>query len=356
MARTQVSTRRRRFDKRRAAAFRHRPPAAYIAIAVVVALAAACIGFWRAGGANAGVWWEIGKAGLGVLAIAVLGGVTAAAFRQREREREHESRKDDERAKFVSELWDAYHKAKAVRRELTGAGIKMLLLEDRRDFDEQQRETLAEQMGDLNDAQLIVEKLIRTVRRERREVFTRSEDPHLDYGDRLLLLLTVAEKYVRKVLNNWEEQFQPDEKYRGRMLGFLDKADKPLGLNRMTVALERTADIVYSLRSESRSGYVESADREEDCDLWDDGLGVGKGKKSERIKKPPECAQATEEEREHWYVVLDQVWDERRQGHWSRVIGPFDDKRALEGWVADRELQAFYDAVTISTPDEAVPT
>ena len=45
------------------------------------------------------------------------------------------------------------------------------------------------------------------------------------------------------------------------MLGFLDKADKPLGLNRMTVALERTADIVYSLRSESRSGYVESADR-----------------------------------------------------------------------------------------------
>ena len=109
----------------------------------------------------------------------------------------------------------------------------------------------------------------------------RSEDPHLDYGDRLLLLLTVAEKYVRKVLNDWEEQFQPDEKYRGRMLGFLDKADKPLGLNRMTVALERTADIVYSLRSESRSGYVESADREEDCDLWDDGLGVGKGKKSE---------------------------------------------------------------------------
>ena len=61
-----------------------------------------------------------GKAGLGVLAIAVLGGVTAAAFRQRDREREHESRKDDERAKFVSDLWDAYHKVKAVRRELDG--------------------------------------------------------------------------------------------------------------------------------------------------------------------------------------------------------------------------------------------
>jgi hypothetical protein len=258
------------------------PPVAYVIAAVAVL--AAVLGFWQAHHrGNQGVWWEVGKTGLSVFAVAVVGGVTAAAFRQRERNRERESRKDDYRAEFISDLWEAYHKTKAVRRELRGAGIKQRLARERPDFDEEQREMLADQMSNLNDAQLTIERLVRTVRRERCEVFTRS-DPDLDYGPRLLSLLTVAEDYAGNVLSDWEERFAPHKEHRGCVVGFLGSASEPRGLNRMTAALERAANIVYSLRSENRSDQYAPDDPRIDLDLWDENRGVTE--KSERITRP----------------------------------------------------------------------
>jgi hypothetical protein len=264
-------------------------PVAYVIFIAAVAVLAAVLGFWQAHHrGNQGVWWEVGRTGLSLFAVAVVGGVTAAAFRQRERNRERESRKDDYRAEFISDLWDAYHKTKAVRRELRGAGLEQRLARERPDFDEQQRETLADQMSNLNDAQLTIEGLVRTVRRERCEVFTRSK-PDRDYGPRLLSLLTVAEDYAANVVSDWEEQFAPHKEHRGCVVGFLGSASGPRGLNRMTVALERAADIVYSLRSENRSDHYELDDPLIDCPLWDETIGIKKNDKSERITKPAGC-------------------------------------------------------------------
>jgi hypothetical protein len=101
--------------------FRWLPVAAWVVAAVAVAMIA--IGLVAADGKSGGIWFELARTGLGVLAIAILGGATAASFRSREAHRESLHRRDEYRAAFVGELWEAYHRIKAVRRALRAAGF-----------------------------------------------------------------------------------------------------------------------------------------------------------------------------------------------------------------------------------------
>jgi len=241
----------------------------------LLALVAAALGFGLAG--YGAFWFELGKTALNVIAVAVVGGITAAAFRKREGDRDRERLKDNYRSEFISDLWDAYHKAKAIRRELAAGGVTQQLEGGAAvsTLSADKRALLAAQMSVLNDAQLTLEKLYRTVRREEDEAFP-------GYGPRLRSLLRLAETYVRDVFHAYEEP----ERERDELVCFLGKAEQPGGLNRLTVALERAAVIVYSLRSGASSTARLPSDPLEDCDLWS-GKGVPRSDKHEKDDKPP---------------------------------------------------------------------
>lgn len=241
----------------------------------LLAMVAAVLGFSLAG--DGSFWFELGKTALNVIAVAVVGGITAAAFRKRESDRDRERLKDNYRSEFISDLWDAYHKAKAVRRELAAGGVTQRLKSGVAvsTLSAEQRALLAAQMSVLNDAQLTLEKLYRTVRREEDAVFP-------GYGPRLRSLLRLAETYARDVFHAYEEP----ERERGELVCFLGKAERPGGLNRLTVALERAAAIVYSLRSGAGGTARLPSDPLEDCDLWS-GKGIPGSDKHEKDDEPP---------------------------------------------------------------------
>jgi hypothetical protein len=248
------------------------PVAAGIGLLAVVA---AVLGFGLAG--QGAFWFELGKTALNVIAVAVVGGIAAAAFRKREGDRDRERLKDSYRSEFINEVWDAYHKAKTVRRELAAAGVTQHLKSGAAltTLSAEQRALLVAQMRVLNDAQLTLEKLYRTVRREADEVFP-------GYGRRLRSLLRLAESYARDVLHAYEKpDGDPDA-----LVCFLGKAHRPGGVNRLTVALERAADIVYALRSGAGRRTRPPTDPLEDCDLWSGGE-IHRSDKHEKDDEPP---------------------------------------------------------------------
>lgn len=259
------------------------PVAAWVVAAVAVAMIA--IGLVAADGTSGGIWFELARTGLGVLAVAILGGAAAASFRSREARRESLRRRDEYRAAFVSELWDAYHRIKAVRRALRAAGFGA----PQGELSAKQALDFHAQMDILDDAQLALEKLVRTVRRER-DVF----DP---YDKRLLFLLSTAENYVKDVLADWEKH---GREVRGRsdfaeamtdfenLQSFLGRARKAGGIKRrVSVAVERASDLVYALQSGNTS---HPCDPKTDCDLRRTG-----GELPEDIARhadEPDCKQA----------------------------------------------------------------
>jgi hypothetical protein len=217
---------------------------------LAVGVAMFVIGLVGAGGESEGIWFELARAGLGVFAVAFLGGGAAASFRAREIDRENALRQDEYRAEFVSELWDAYHEIKGVRRALRAAGVRGAAEQ----VNTEQAEALEKQMPRLDAAQLTLEKLFRTIRRER-DVFS-------PYDRRLLFLLRTAENYAKHVLDDWEKH------ERKHVPGFLGRAKEPGGIKYLSVAVERAADLVYALRSDSTSERATEA--EVDCDLHSD--------------------------------------------------------------------------------------
>jgi hypothetical protein len=227
--------------------FRHFPLEAWAIL--VVAVAMLVIGLVGADGKSEGIWFELARAGVGVFAVAFLGGGAAASFREREIERENARRQDEYRGEFVSELWDAYHEIKSVRRALKAVGVRRAAPE----LTPEQAGALQRQMPRLDAAQLTLEKLFRTVRRER--------DAFCPYDQRLLFLLRTAENYAKKVLDDWERH---KSKHLPRFLG---TAKGPGGVKDLSIAVEQAANLVYALRSDST---IEHAELEVDCDLRTD--------------------------------------------------------------------------------------
>jgi hypothetical protein len=189
----------------------------WLAPVVAAAVAVAFIAFGAIFTSESGdLWFELGKAGVQLLAIVVLGSAVAAAFRvlddrregrrigaseQREEDRKlaaerREERRllDEYRAGIAAELVDAYHRIKAVRRTLRAIGFGptasgTLSTEQRTDF--------RRQMELLNDAQLTLEKVKRDVEGQP-PVFEHLGQPIWEKVDR-------AERYVNQVIGDWED-------------------------------------------------------------------------------------------------------------------------------------------------------
>src|SRR5262249_42825747 len=97
---------------------------------------------------------------------------------------------------------------------------------------------------------------------------------------RLRSLLRLAEKYARDVFHAYEDPG------RDELVHFLDNAEKPGGLNHLTVALERAAAIVYSLRSGAAGTARPSSDPLTDCDPWSKKKGVPRSYRGEKDEPP----------------------------------------------------------------------
>jgi hypothetical protein len=139
--------------------------------------------------------FEIAKAGIQLLAVAILGGAVAQAFRSLDTHREELRRVDADRAATIDKLWDAYLKSKAVRRRLRAAGFGTG--KPTHTVTAKQSADFQTQMELLNDAQLELELLKEDV-----------DNNDLIFGDDWKYIadqIRVAEKYLRKVIHDWEE-------------------------------------------------------------------------------------------------------------------------------------------------------
>jgi hypothetical protein len=235
---------------------------------VVVALIVAGVLLYLGATHSGDVWLEVAKGGIQLLVIVILGGAVAAGFRmqddrrrregmeqenrltnQRRREdieREDRERLDAYRADFVDELWGAYHRVKAVRRILTAYGFGSMsgefTVEQCREFDQQMKE--------LDDAQLTLEKLKRDVEGQ--------GDLYEPERKAILVRLKSAERYVRDVIKDWEQSgpnVRPGEDCESVMRamsylpGFLGSAHTEGGMEKLlSVPVSETARMVQKLR------------------------------------------------------------------------------------------------------------
>ena len=69
------------------------------------------------------LWYEVTKAGLQLVAIALLGGAVGWAFEILDGRREDRRRRDEYLGAVADQLWEAYLRIKSVRRALRAAGF-----------------------------------------------------------------------------------------------------------------------------------------------------------------------------------------------------------------------------------------
>jgi hypothetical protein len=228
-----------------------------VAVPLAAAVAAGLYFYGKDSADSGAVRFELAKAGIGLFAVAIFGGAVAAAFRSLDERRQEARRIDEYRAATAVELWEAYHRIKAVRRLLLVAG-----------FDQEARKLSAEQgavfharMETLNDAQLTLEKLNRNVSGQAR-VF----EPHTKLiGGRL----HKAESYVNQCIDAWEQRGRlvqegmdlaelrasnkdQDPSHRdpyAHLRGFLGPARDELGLKwNVSRPVKEAADLIQALR------------------------------------------------------------------------------------------------------------
>lgn len=168
---------------------RSRLAVAVFLLAVFVAAVLILVGsIWASGD----VALEAAKAGLQLLAVALLGGAVAAAFRWLDADRDEQRRLDDYRSARVGELWDVYHQIKAVRRALRAAGFAATSGR----LTDEQIAVFRTRMVELNDAQLSLEKLLKLIDGQD-DVFGR-ECGSITEG------ISQAERYVGHIITAWE--------------------------------------------------------------------------------------------------------------------------------------------------------
>jgi hypothetical protein len=222
---------------------------------------------------------ELAKGGIQLLVVVILGGVVGLGFRnldehrtdQRRREdkeltekrrheddrrlkerrqedaaREERRRLDEYWARFVAELWTAYHRVKAVRRTLAAYGFAS----PSGTFSEEQCREYDLQMKELNEAQLSLETLMRAVEYDDGRIFGEGRED-------LRGKLDIAERYVNHVIGDWEDhrdEVRPGAE-RARALAtqqhlapFLDDAHVERGMKKLSLPVAEAVRIVQELR------------------------------------------------------------------------------------------------------------
>jgi hypothetical protein len=215
--------------------------------ATIVALLLIDIGAAHAGSHSGDLFFELAKAGIQLLAIVFFGGAVAAAFRSLDARRDDRRRLDEYRASMVGELLDAYHRAKAVRRNLRAAGFRGPTSGS---IAADQIIELRDQMRRLDDAQLTLEKLAR-------EVETQLTLFH-EHGPSISASIRQAEKYLRVVLRDWEKNaptIKPDAELARvaaslpHLSDFVGSASADHGLGHsVSKPVEKAASLIQSLR------------------------------------------------------------------------------------------------------------
>jgi hypothetical protein len=169
--------------------------------------------------------------------------------RYEEIKREERQRIDAYRAAFTDELWSAYHRVKAVRRTLNAYGFGL----ESGAFTEKQCLEYDRQMTHLDDAQLTLEKLKRNVEGQA-ELF----DKH---ADTIKKLMRDAERYVNRIIDDWEGQGLKVEtgadrrsvmREHGHLSAFLSSSDAKEGIDKLSGPVTKTANLVQQLRFQTK--------------------------------------------------------------------------------------------------------
>ncbi len=163
-------------------------------LATAIALVFIGFGFAAAPSERSELWLELGKAGIQLLVIAVVGGMVAAAYRRLESRREERRRLDDYRIEILRGLVESYNRIKAVRRTLRAYGFGSP--KHGHALSAGQCSEYQTQMRSLLEAQLSLEKIGREVRAQP-QVFE-------SHGSDVDSLIHRAETYVHRVIEDWE--------------------------------------------------------------------------------------------------------------------------------------------------------
>ena len=225
---------------------RARAAAVVFSFAVAVAVVLIVVGSISASG---DVALEVAKAGLELLGVALLGGAVAAAFRWLEDDRDEQRRLDDYRAARVGELWDAYHRIKAVRRALRAAGFAA----PSGKLTGEQVAVFCTRMVELNDAQLNLERLVKLIDGQ--------DDVFGEECGSITRWISQAEGYVGGIIKAWENsqaiqagadladiRMQSADKKLGNLWPFLDGAYAGGFKSDVSIPIRDAATKIQSLR------------------------------------------------------------------------------------------------------------
>lgn len=231
-------------------------------VGLVVSVALFVAGVTHSTARSADVWFEVAKAGLQLLAIVILGGAVAWAFRNLDDRREDRRRRDEYLSANADELLNAYFQVKAVRRSLRAADYGPFdPITPTRGMTQEQRGELKKQVDLLAEARATLEKL----------VFGIEYQPSVYYPlqSQILQLLKEADDYVGAVAEELQRLIEESEKEGSvsasaiAVVGtFLAHARTDRGLKRYLSTPVRNATLlIQSLRFERGAELSETAER-----------------------------------------------------------------------------------------------
>jgi hypothetical protein len=139
--------------------------------------------------------FQSGKAGIQLLAVAILGGAVTWAFRWLDDRRDERRRLDEYRVQAIADVQNAYYEAKRVRRALRAAGFQHV--EPDAPLTSDQKDVFMAQMDRLDEARTALEKLVDTAQGQER-IYGRNHGSITE-------LIAHAEGYLGDVTKVWED-------------------------------------------------------------------------------------------------------------------------------------------------------
>lgn len=140
--------------------------------------------------------FEILKSLLQLLVVVIIGGGISALFKSSEADRERTKKISEAWADCLKRIADDYHQVKSIRRALIAAGLTEKFGKAPKTLSTAQVEVYKENMVLLNKAQLDFEALRREVKLLPDFLLLSDTHQHLD----------ILEKYLRRILNEYEHQ------------------------------------------------------------------------------------------------------------------------------------------------------
>jgi hypothetical protein len=142
------------------------------------------------------LWLEVGKTGLGIVSIAVVGGLVSWVFRRIDSDREEARRLNDYRQEILRDFLASYRGIKNVRRHLRVAGLTDKYQAPPTTLTKEQMSIYTAQMELLNEAQLELERI---------KLEVESSGGVLSGSQPIRAALKDCEHYVGDLVTEWEK-------------------------------------------------------------------------------------------------------------------------------------------------------